>query len=43
MVGGARGLEPDEVKQILKRIKESHGQDKEYLQLRSRLPADFPL
>ena len=43
MVGNARGIEPEEVKQILKHVKEIHGNEKEYLTLRGRLPEDFPI
>jgi hypothetical protein len=41
MVSGARGLEVEDVKQILKGIKELHGNEREYLELRKRLPKDF--
>ena len=41
MVGSSRGLSPDEVKQILNRMKEANGE--EYNALRSQLPEDFPL
>jgi hypothetical protein len=43
MVGRVRGLKSDDVKQILKRIREDHGHEDEYKKLRSRLPSDFPL
>jgi hypothetical protein len=42
MVGGSRGLSPDEVKKILVRIRETSGTDEDYRKLRSRLPQDFP-
>jgi hypothetical protein len=42
MVGGSRGLSPDEVKNMLSRIRETSGADDEYRELRSRLPQDFP-
>lgn len=42
MVGGSRGLEPEEVKQILLRIKENYSNDKEYKELRAQLPREFP-
>jgi hypothetical protein len=41
MVGSARGLSPEEVKETLARIKETGGT--EYKELRSRLPDTFPL
>jgi hypothetical protein len=41
MVGSARGLSPDEVKEILTRLKKAGGG--EYEALRSRLPDEFPL
>jgi hypothetical protein len=40
MVGSARGLTPEEVKEILGRLKEVGGDD--YHALRSRLPEIFP-
>ncbi|MDH2900661.1 MAG: hypothetical protein PXY39_06785 [archaeon] len=43
MVGNARRLEPREVKEILKRIKEAHGNEDEYIRLRNRLPKEFPM
>ena len=42
MVGGARGLEPEEVKQILNHIKENYSGEKEYKELRAQLPEEFP-
>jgi len=41
MVGSARGLSPEEVKEILARLRERGGA--EYEELRSRLPDTFPL
>ena len=43
MVGNARGLEPREVKQILRHIKEVHGNEDEYMRLRGRLPKEFSM
>jgi hypothetical protein len=42
MVGGARGLEPEEVKQMLYHIKENYSNEKEYEELRAQLPKEFP-
>jgi hypothetical protein len=41
MVGSARGLTSQEVKEILERLKRADGE--EYNALRSQLPDDFPL
>ncbi len=41
MVSGARGLDPQEVKQILREIREKHSNEREYLELRKTLPEDF--
>ena len=41
MVGSARGLNPQEVKEILARLRETGGT--EYKELRTRLPDTFPL
>ena len=41
MVGSARGLSLEEVKEILTRLREAGGT--EYKELRSRLPDTFPL
>jgi hypothetical protein len=41
MVGSARGLGPDEVKEILSRLKAADGDD--YKALRRQLPEQFPL
>jgi hypothetical protein len=41
MVSSARGLSPDEVKEVLQRLKEAGGD--EYKTLRRRLPEEFPL
>lgn len=43
MVGRARGLAPEEVKERLNRIREEFGETEEYRELRGRLPVDFPL
>ncbi len=43
MVGGARGLTPEQVTKMLNGIREAYGKDVEYRKLRSRLPEDFPL
>jgi hypothetical protein len=42
MVGGTRGLEPEEVKQMLSHIKENSANEKEYKELRAQLPKEFP-
>ena len=42
MVGNRRSLTSEEVKAILKRIKEASGHTDEYKELRSRVPSDFP-
>ncbi len=41
MVGSGRGLSPEQVREILNRLKAAGGDD--YLALRGRLPKDFPL
>jgi dihydrodipicolinate synthase/N-acetylneuraminate lyase len=41
MVGSARGLAPEEVIEILNRLREADGE--EYKKIRIQLPADFPL
>jgi hypothetical protein len=41
MVGSARGLSPEEVKETLARLRDAGGDD--YQALRGRLPKDFPL
>ncbi len=41
MVGSARGLTSQEVKETLERLKEADGE--EYKELRRQLPDDFPL
>lgn len=43
MVGGSRGLTPEEVKDALMKLRERYGKDGEYKALRSRLPEDFPV
>ena len=42
MVGGSRGLAPEEVKEILLRIKTKYSDDKQYKELRAQLPKEFP-
>ena len=42
MVGGSRGLQPEEVKQMLIHIKENYSNEKEYKELRAQLPKEFP-
>jgi hypothetical protein len=42
MVGGSRGLQPEEVKQMLIHIKEKYSNEKEYRELRAELPKEFP-
>lgn len=41
MVGSARALSPEEVKEILERLKQENGG--EYKALRQKLPDEFPL
>jgi hypothetical protein len=43
MVGSSRGLTPEEVKDILVRIRENSNAEEDYRRLRSRLPQDFPV
>jgi hypothetical protein len=43
MVGGARGLDPEQVKKILKHIKKSYKDDYDYKRLRKRIPKEFPI
>jgi hypothetical protein len=43
MVAHARHLTPDEVKRLLAHMKAEYGRDPEYIALRERLPASFPL
>ncbi len=43
MVAGNRGLDPENVKQILSTLKARHGSDADYRALRERLPEDFPI
>ncbi|MFQ5951772.1 MAG: hypothetical protein ACE5KH_06795 [Candidatus Geothermarchaeales archaeon] len=43
MVGSSRGLTAEEVKAMLRRVRENHAHDEEYRVLRSRLPEEFPL
>ena len=42
MVGDARGLTADQVKNMLEDIRRNYGGDVDYQKLRSRLPKDFP-
>lgn len=42
MVGGHRGLTPDQVRENLKRLREAYADTDEYRLLRERVPADFP-
>lgn len=42
MVGGGRGLKPDEVKIILHQIREKYSEEDEYKELRAQLPKEFP-
>lgn len=42
MVGGNRGLTPEEVRASLRAIRDRDGADPEYRRLRGRLPAEFP-
>jgi hypothetical protein len=41
MVGSARGLSPEKVKEILGQLRQNGGE--EYLELRRELPAEFPM
>lgn len=43
MVASRRGLEPEEVKEILFKMKEKYGDSEEYMTLRKNLPHDFPI
>ncbi len=43
MVAGNRGLDPEDVKQILFSLKARHGSEADYRALRERLPGDFPI
>jgi hypothetical protein len=43
MVGSARGLSSSQVKEMLAQIKEKHGRDKDFLELRKNLPSEFPI
>jgi hypothetical protein len=42
MVGEARGLKPEEVKQMLFHMKENYSNEREYKELRAQLPKEFP-
>ncbi|WP_126451072.1 hypothetical protein [Sulfodiicoccus acidiphilus] len=43
MISEARGLDPNEVKELLTSLKVKYRDDPEYIELRSRLPSDFPV
>ena len=43
MVAHARHRDPEEVKRTLASMRERYGRDPDYLALRRRLPAEFPL
>lgn len=43
MVGGARGLNSDEVKKMLGEMRLKYGESDDYKALRARLPKEFPL
>jgi hypothetical protein len=43
MVGGARGLSSAQVKDMLAKIKETYGKDQLYVEMRKKLPRDFPM
>jgi hypothetical protein len=43
MVGNARGLDASEVKEILAEIKQKHWKDPDYVEMRKKLPSEFPL
>ena len=42
MVAGARRLTPDTVKDMLERMAGTYSEEKEYKELRKKLPYDFP-
>ena len=42
MVGGGRGVRPEEVKHILTQIKEKHSDEIAYKEIRAQLPKEFP-
>lgn len=43
MVAESRGRSPDEVKRTLTDMREKYGRDPDFVALRARLPASFPL
>ena len=43
MVANARHLSPEEVKRVLAYMKAEYGRDPEYVSLRGRVPASFPI
>jgi hypothetical protein len=43
MVASSRGFEPEDVKEMLARMKDNYSKDPEYKKLRSQLPDSFPL
>jgi len=43
MISEARGLDHMFTKSVLMRLKEKYKDDKEYLELRSQLPKEFPI
>jgi hypothetical protein len=42
MVAGSRGRTKEDVKGTLARLAKEHGKEREYLDLRRRLPEEFP-
>lgn len=42
MVGGNRGLTPDQVREMLRTVRLRDAADPEFQRLRGRLPAEFP-
>jgi len=43
MISEARGLDPNFTKSVLMSLKSKYGEMKEYRNLRSQLPKDFPI
>ncbi|MFW9777798.1 MAG: hypothetical protein ACFFE8_03010 [Candidatus Heimdallarchaeota archaeon] len=43
MISGWRGYTTEEVRLILLAVREKHGVEPEYIELRSRFPEDFPV
>ncbi len=41
MVGSARGMAPEKVKELLRHIKQVHREEEEYKKLRAKLPKEF--